>query len=114
MVSSHATLGHSQGMDVVEYYATYGHDARIKLFHCVRVDLTGTNNPYELGLMPKETIQGDFYTISPSGVVQVRSDGSPAEFTPIGEWVREHSVFNMMKQVSLVSSFSPFEVRHIF
>jgi hypothetical protein len=28
---------------------------------------------------------------------QMFLDGSPAEFTPIGEWVREHSVFNAMK-----------------
>lgn len=41
----------------------------------------------------------DYYTISASGVVHMWDDGSPAEFTPIGDWVREHSVFNMMKQV---------------
>ncbi len=42
----------------------------------------------------------DYYTISAAGVVQMFADGSPAEFSTVGDWVREHSVFNMMKQVS--------------
>lgn len=37
--------------------------------------------------------------------MQMFSDGSPAEFTPIGEWVREHSVFNMMKQLRFFRTF---------
>lgn len=47
----------------------------------------------------QEHIYSDYYTMSASGVVHMFRDGSPAEFTPIGDWVREHSVFNMMKQV---------------
>jgi dynein heavy chain len=59
----------------------------------------------ELGSTPapwccsQEHIFSDYYTMSASGVVHMFRDGSPAEFTPIGDWVREHSVFNMMKQV---------------
>ena len=60
-----------QGMDVVGYYATYGHGARIKMFHCMRADLTGTDCPYELVVVPKEAIKGDYHTVSASGVVQV-------------------------------------------
>jgi len=48
----------------------------------------------------QESILGEYYTISASGVVHMTEDGSPAEFIPIGQWVREHSVFNIMKQVS--------------
>ena len=62
-------------MDVVGYFAAHGHSARIKMFHCVRADLTGTDCPYELALVPKETIKGDYFTISASGVVQVRGEG---------------------------------------
>jgi hypothetical protein len=51
-------------------------------------------------LCSQEHIFSDYYTMSASGVVHMFRDGSPAEFTPIGDWVREHSVFNMMKQVS--------------
>lgn len=63
-------------MDVVEYYATYGHGAKVKMFHCVRADLTGTDCPYELAVVPKEIIRGDYYTITASGVVMVRAAGA--------------------------------------
>ena len=64
-----------QGMDVVGYYATYGHSARIKMFHCMGADLTGTDCPYELVVVPKEAIKGDYHTVSASGVVQVIMEG---------------------------------------
>lgn len=47
----------------------------------------------------QEHLTSDYHTISASGVVKMFADGSPAEFIPLGDWVREHSVFNMMKQV---------------
>lgn len=43
----------AQGMDVVEYYASLGHGARIKMFHAQRADLTGTDCPYELVVVAK-------------------------------------------------------------
>jgi hypothetical protein len=50
-------------------------------------------------LTDQETVRDDYYTISASGVVHMSGPASPAEFFPLGEWVRGHSVFNMMKQV---------------
>ncbi len=41
------------GMDVVAYFATLGHGARIKMFHAVRANLTNTDCPYELVVVPK-------------------------------------------------------------
>ncbi|GFH11917.1 uncharacterized protein HaLaN_07502 [Haematococcus lacustris] len=93
------------GMDVVEYFAANGHGARVKMMHAVRSDLTGTDCPYELVVTAKEVIAGDYYTMSASGVVHMHADGSPAEFTPIGDWVREHSVFNMMKQLPFFRTY---------
>ena len=40
-------------MDCIEYFAAYGHGARVKMFHTVRVDLTGTDCPYELAVCAK-------------------------------------------------------------
>lgn len=37
--------------------------------------------------------------------MQIFADGSPAEYTPIGEWVRETSVYNMMKQLSFFRNY---------
>ena len=70
-----SSFSYTQGMDVVGYYATYGHSARIKMFHCMRADLTGTDCPYELVVVPKEVIRGDYYTVTAAGVVQVSGEG---------------------------------------
>ncbi len=37
--------------------------------------------------------------------MQIFADGSPAEYTPIGEWVRETSVYNMMKQLAFFRNY---------
>ena len=66
-------------MDVVGYYATYGHSARIKMFHCMRADLTGTDCPYELVVVPKEASKGDYHTVSASGIVQVIRRGESVD-----------------------------------
>lgn len=39
--------------------------------------------------------------------MQVWADGSSPEFTPIGEWVREHSVYNMMRQLRFFKTYMP-------
>ena len=38
------------GMDVIEYYSTYGHFSNIKLFHLVSDDPSG--HPYNLRVCP--------------------------------------------------------------
>ncbi|PNH03664.1 Dynein heavy chain 7, axonemal [Tetrabaena socialis] len=99
-----------RGTDVIEYYARYGHDARIKMFHCVKSNPHGAGSPYDLTVLAKEALPpprpgNSYYTMSASGVVQIFADGSPAEYTPIGEWVRETSVYNMMKQLSFFRNY---------
>ncbi|KXZ49087.1 hypothetical protein GPECTOR_23g2 [Gonium pectorale] len=106
------------GNDVIEYYARYGHDARVKLFHCLKANPHGAGSPYDLTVVAKESLPAarhgsSYYTMSASGVVQasvammnthriimawlryrkatarersIFADGSPAEYTPIGEW----------------------------
>ncbi|KAG2482389.1 hypothetical protein HYH03_018685 [Edaphochlamys debaryana] len=99
-----------KGTDVIEYYARYGHDAKVKMFHCVKSNPHGAGSPYDLTVLAKEALPhpragGSYYTMSASGVVQIFADGSPAEYTPIGEWVRETSVYNMMKQLSFFKNY---------
>ncbi|GIL57271.1 hypothetical protein Vafri_12526 [Volvox africanus] len=99
-----------KGTDVIEYYARYGHDAKVKMFHCIKAHPHGTGSPYDLTVIAKEALPApkpgnSYYTMSASGIVQIFADGSPAEYTPIGEWVRETSVYNMMKQLSFFRNY---------
>ncbi|MEW5313903.1 MAG: hypothetical protein WDW38_005436 [Sanguina aurantia] len=94
------------GVDVVQYYASYGHLARIKVFHCTKLRSSGLVSPYELLVVTKDVLSSrDYHTMSASGVVQVWADGSSPEFTPIGEWVREHSVYNRMRQLRFFRTY---------
>jgi hypothetical protein len=40
-------------MDAVEYFGVLGHNARMRLFHALPANLTNTDCPYELRLVPK-------------------------------------------------------------
>ncbi|KAG2436335.1 hypothetical protein HXX76_006644 [Chlamydomonas incerta] len=99
-----------RGTDVIEYYAKFGHDAKVKMFHCIKANPHGAGSPYDLLVLAKEALPppragSSYYTMSASGVVQIFADGSPAEYTPIGEWVRETSVYNMMKQLPFFRNY---------
>lgn len=68
---------------MIEYYARYGHDARVKMFHCVKSHPNGAGSPYDLTVVAKEALPlpkagSIYYTMSASGVVQVweRQGGS--------------------------------------
>ncbi|KAF5830265.1 dynein heavy chain, N-terminal region 2-domain-containing protein [Dunaliella salina] len=93
------------GMDAILYFAAQGHMARVKLFHAIRGSPSGSPGPYDLLVCSKESIAGEYFTISASGVVHMFEDGTPAEFIPIGQWVREHSVFNIMKQLPFFKNY---------
>ena len=95
------------GFDVVEYYATYGHAANIKLFHLNAVSPACSGNPYELNVVPRELVSADHYTMSASGVVHVHGGGEAPEFIPLGTWLRELSVYNLMRQLRVFRLYLP-------
>ncbi len=62
----------SVGVDVVEYYSTHGRAARVKMFHLVHNANSPTDSPYDLLVVNKGQIRGDYFTMSAAGVVMVR------------------------------------------
>ena len=70
----------TQGTDVIEYYAKFGHDAKVKMFHCIKANPHGAGSPYDLLVLAKEALPppragSSYYTMSASGVVQVGRSG---------------------------------------
>ena len=108
---------------IVEYYVRNGLGAPIKVFYCVDAPVTETSyTPYDLIVVPKEFVERkdvEHYTATSSGFVHVRP-GVQAEFTPLGEWMRDASVFSLLRQmkffkhylVSKAFSFWRGNVRH--
>ena len=84
--------------DVIDYYIKHGHNAQIKLFHCNTMPQGDNFNPYELQVVDRQKVNTEHFTISSSGVVHVQS-ATHAEFTPLGEWIREQSIFNLLTQM---------------
>ena len=88
--------------DVIEYYVKNGLGAPIKVFYCVDAPRTEDSfTPYDLLVVPKNQVQGknvEHYTVSSSGVVHIRP-GVQSEFTPLGEWMRDSSVFSLLSQM---------------
>ncbi|GMH41668.1 hypothetical protein BSKO_09578 [Bryopsis sp. KO-2023] len=87
------------GLDIIDYYSTYGHSAKVKVFHCNRGQPANEGSPYELLVVPKNHVNKQHYTFSASGVVYIPGPGLDPEFTPIGEWLRELSTFNLMREL---------------
>ena len=89
--------------DVVEYYVRNGLGAPIKVFYCVDAPRTEDSfTPYDLVVVPKNTVQGkhvEHYTVTSSGIVHIRPGHPQSEFTPLGEWMRDSSVFSLLRQM---------------
>lgn len=89
--------------DIVEYYVRNGLGAPIKVFYCVPAPVTNTGYaPYDLVVVPKEHVENkdvEHYTVTSSGATLVRAGGAGGEFTPLGDWMRDGSVFALMRQM---------------
>ena len=89
--------------DIVEYYVRNGLGAPIKVFYCVAAPTTNTGyTPYDLVVVPKEHVENkdvEHYTVTSSGATLVHAGGAGGEFTPLGDWMRDASVFSLMRQM---------------
>ncbi len=77
---------------MIEYYAKFGHDAKVKMFHCIKAHPHGAGSPYDLLVLAKEALPppragSSYYTMSASGVVQVGGERAPGAPEPVGSVV---------------------------
>ena len=90
--------------EIIEYYVRNGMGAEVKLFYCVptATDDDATFAPYDLRVVSKDFITAhkhlEHYTMAASGVVHVRP-GVVSEFSPLGAWIRDASVFALLRQM---------------
>lgn len=90
--------------DVVQFYARYGQDSPVKFFYCVAEQ--GTDfKPYDLVVVPRAQVGAEYCTISATGVMRMRR-GEQSEFMPLGEWIREKYLFNLVRSIPFFRNFS--------
>eukprot|EP00242_Pyramimonas_sp_CCMP2087_P005349 CAMPEP_0198205188 /NCGR_PEP_ID=MMETSP1445-20131203/8681_1 /TAXON_ID=36898 /ORGANISM="Pyramimonas sp., Strain CCMP2087" /LENGTH=1441 /DNA_ID=CAMNT_0043877371 /DNA_START=94 /DNA_END=4415 /DNA_ORIENTATION=+ len=86
------------GDDVVEFYARNGKESEVKFFYCNRADTGIFFRPYDLEVVCREDAANEYFTLSASGVVHIKP-GLRSDFTPLGEWMREKSIFNVLTRM---------------
>jgi dynein heavy chain len=60
--------------------------------------------PYDLLVVSRSQIGCEYYTMSATGVMHIRK-GSQAEFTPLADWVRERSMFDLIRQIGYFKKY---------
>lgn len=55
------------------------------IYDYLRLEPSNKANVYDLKVVPKSMLKGEYFTISASGVVFVSEDGKNSEFTSIGK-----------------------------
>ena len=61
--------------------------------------------------MAREEVNPEYFTISASGVVHLQA-GARAEFSPLGEWMREKSIFNVFTRMKFFKHYLVYKCYH--
>eukprot|EP00752_Nemacystus_decipiens_P017827 g15983.t1 len=86
------------GDDAINFFAQYGANSPIKFVHLVRTNKGHDFPPYDLVVVNPRECSGDYYLMSSAGLVHV-CHGEPSEFTPLSEWMRQSTMFNMLQSI---------------
>jgi hypothetical protein len=62
-------------------------------------------------VVAREEVNPEYFTISASGVVHLQA-GARAEFSPLGEWMREKSIFNVLTRMNFFKHYLVYKCYH--
>jgi hypothetical protein len=100
-VLENEVAGVRTGDDVVSFYAKHGQDTEVRFFYCNRAPETAQDfRPYDLIVVPREDVAPEYFTMSATGVVKIGPGAATkTEFTSLGDWVREKTVFGILRKM---------------
>ncbi|KAG2451278.1 hypothetical protein HYH02_003884 [Chlamydomonas schloesseri] len=96
--------GINTGDDVVEFYGKFGQDSPVKFFYCNRAPEGMRFRPYDLLVVRRQKIGPEYFTVSATGVMRIKR-GVQAEFTPLAEWVREKTLFDLISAIGFFRNY---------
>ncbi|KXZ55711.1 DHC8 protein [Gonium pectorale] len=96
--------GINTGEDVVEFYGKFGQDSAVKFFYCNRAPDGMRFRPYDLLVVRRQKIGPEYFTVSATGVMRIKR-GVQAEFTPLAEWVREKTLFDLISAIGFFRNY---------
>jgi len=86
------------GEDAINFFAQHGSSSPIKFVHLVKADSGINFRPYDLTIVKPADVGTEYYTMSSSGLVHV-APNTASEFTPLAEWMRQSTNFNMLRSI---------------
>ena len=69
-----------------------------------RARLSVLFRPYDLVVVRREEIEPEYFTISATGVMHIRK-GVQSDFTPLGEWMREKTMFDLISKIKYFRTY---------
>ena len=92
------------GVDAISFFAEYGNSTPIKFIHLNKADTGDEFRPYDLKVVPQDKVHPNHYVMSSLGVTKIPAKRGhhtdPTEFTPLSRWVREVSMFNVLRSLN--------------
>jgi len=85
-------------LDAVRFFAQGGPSSTDKFLHLVLPESAEHYRPYDLKVVKSPDQHHTYYTMSASGMVYV-TPGAPSEFIPLAEWLRQTTLFNMLRAI---------------
>lgn len=91
-----ATAFLKTGEDAISFFARNGAHSELKFVHLNRVQTKLKFRPYDLVVVAQDDVTpNEYFTMSSSGLVHVCT-GSPSEFIPLAEWMRQSTLYNVL------------------
>ena len=103
------------GDQVVEFYARYGQSSGVKFFYCNQQPPGQLlYRPYELEVCDRLDVNPEsYFTMSAGGVVNV-CRGKETEFTALGDFMRDKSIFNALTRMKFFKHYANYKAFHFW
>lgn len=92
------------GEDAISFFALHGAETPLKFVHLNRAAPGKRFRPYDLIVVQPEDVEPEHFTMSAAGVVRI-APGEPSGFTPLAEWMRWSTTFNVISSIRFFKNY---------
>lgn len=90
--------------DAIAFFAANGSKSDVKYIILYRASRKLEFRPYDLLVSHNNLEEQEHYIMSPTGVVHI-CPGNPSEVMSLSEWMRESSLFNVLRKIPFFKNF---------
>ena len=84
--------------DAINFFARFGSETPVKFIHLVQDRNPKVYSPYDLVAAKEKDHEGEYYTMSPMGIVHV-CPGEVSECTTLSAWMRQGMMFKILRNI---------------